>query len=324
MRQFGWEADLLERLPDGVVVVDGGGRIVYVNRQAERLTGYERRELSGRPVEVLLAAGLRAVHREQRRSYAERPRSRPMGSPGQDFRLRRKEGTQLAVDIALGPVGRRGDGLIAAAIRDATERRRLESDLEHRALHDPLTGLANRTLLFDRLRQAMLGADRAHQHAAVVLLDLDRFKAVNDALGHVAGDAILRQLGVHLGAGLRATDSVARMGGDEFVWILPHVAGPAAAVRKVRSLLRALPRKYSIDGNEIELGVSAGMVLYPDEGRDVDTLLRGADLALYAAKRHRSGLSLADRLVHLAAPESTRSRRRRRGLSVGAGGEAAC
>jgi len=274
-----------------VLVVDKEGRIVYANRQAERLTGYRRGELLGRSVEMLVPAKLRAIHREQRRSYGHRPRPRPMGSADLDFRLTRKDGTDLPVDIALAPIGTPRKVYVAAAIRDATERRRLESDLEHRALHDPLTDLANRALFFDRLEVAMLGSRRDRRPVALVMLDVDRFKAVNDAFGHAAGDAVLRLLAVQLQAGLRSTDTVARIGGDEFAWILPHVSGPEAAIRKVRALLRALTRTYTFEGNEIEIGVSAGMALFPDDGRDADALMRHADLALYTAKRRGGGLA---------------------------------
>jgi diguanylate cyclase (GGDEF)-like protein/PAS domain S-box-containing protein len=282
---------VLEWLPDGVVVVDQRGRIVYANRQTERLTGYKRAELLGRPVEMLLPASLRAIHRGHRLAYSAQPRPRSMGSADRDFRLRRKDGSQFVVDIALGPIGRPDNLHAVAAIRDATERRRLERDLEHRALHDPLTDLANRTLFFDRLNQAMLGFRRDRRPVAVVILDLDSFKAVNDVFGHAAGDEILRQLAAHLQADLRSTDVVARIGGDEFAWILPHVAGPEAAIRRVRAQLRSVAGGYSIDAKRVDVGISAGMALFPDDGRDVDTLMRHADLALYTAKRQGGGLS---------------------------------
>lgn len=304
--------DLLEDLPDAVVVVDERGRIVYVNLQTERLTGYRRRELVGGPIERLVPARLRMIHQKHRLMYASRPRPRPMGSVDHDFQLRRKDGSELAVDIALGPIGRPRDGHVAAVIRDITERRRLEADLEHRALHDPLTGLANRTLFFDRLQQAMLQVGRDRQPVALVMLDLDRFKAVNDALGHVAGDAILRQLGVQLQSGLRSTDTVARIGGDEFAWILPHVGGRDAAARKARVLLRSVSGTYAFEANEIEVGISAGMAFYPDDGHDADSLLRHADLALYTAKRQGGGLALLDWPARVATPVTPRSRRRTR------------
>ena len=307
----GWERDVLEGLPDGVAVIDAMGRVAYANRQLEILTGYHRNELMGRPIEQLVPARLRAIHRQDRRRYAARPRPRPMGSPDRDFRLRRKDGTELPVDIALGLIGPPRNRQIAAVVRDATALRELESDLIHKALHDPLTDLANRTLFFDRLHQAMLRSQRDQRPVALVMLDLDSFKTINDAFGHAAGDAVLQALAGQLQMRLRATDTVARLGGDEFAWILPNVAGQEAAVRKVRGLLRSLDRSCAFDGNQIVVDISAGMALFPRDGDDADALMRRADLALYTAKRQGGGLALVDlpRRDPRAASKGRRTRR---------------
>lgn len=286
-----WNAEVLDWLPDGVLVVDEAGRIIYANRQAERLTGYRRRELLRRPVEMLVPASLRSMHREERRGFAAQPRPRPMGPADRDFRLRRKDGSELIADIALGPIEGPGGRYTVATIRDATERIRMEDELKHRALHDPLTGLANRALFFDRLHQAMLGSERDGRPVAVVMLDLDGFKTVNDAFGHVSGDRILQKVAARLQAGIRSTDTVARIGGDEFAWILPSVGGAEGGVRKVRTLLRSVARDYRVDGKRVEVGVSAGVAFFPLDGQDPDALMRHADLALYTAKRQGGGLA---------------------------------
>jgi diguanylate cyclase (GGDEF)-like protein/PAS domain S-box-containing protein len=305
-----WETAVLESLPDGVLVVDETGRIVYVNRQAERLTGYRRSELKGRPIEVLVPASLRPMHREERRGYAARPRPRPMGPADRDFRLRRKNGSELIADIALGPIGGPGSHNTVATIRDATERIRMENDLKHRALHDPLTGLANRALFFDRLHQAMLGFKRDRRPVAVVMLDLDGFKTVNDAFGHLAGDHVLKKVAAQLQAGVRSTDTVARIGGDEFAWILPGAGGAEAGVRKVRMLLRSVARAYAVDGKHVEVGVSAGVAFFPIDGRDPDALMRHADLALYTAKRQGGGLAYIGHRVRRGDARQDGGRRR--------------
>ena len=276
---------MLEWMPDGVVVVDAEGLIVYANRRAEKITGYGRGELRGHPVELLVPRRLRAIHEEHRRGYRARPGSRSMGAAEHDFAVRRKDGTEFSADIALGPLASGAGHSVVAVIRDITERRKFEVMLEHQALHDPLTGLANRTLFFDRLSQAILNSRRDRRQVALVMLDLDRFKLVNDALGHAVGDTLLKQFAARLTVRLRTTDTAARLGGDEFAWVLPGVAGRPAAERKVRRLLQTLTGSRSIAGQRINVAASAGMALFPDDGQDADTLMRQADRALYLAKR---------------------------------------
>jgi diguanylate cyclase (GGDEF)-like protein/PAS domain S-box-containing protein len=288
MRAPGLEPDLslLEPLPDGVLLCDAAGRIVYANRRLEALTGHDRSRMAGRMVEMLVPKGLRAVHRLHRLEYQAKPRPRSMGSADHDFEVLRADGRTFPADISLGPVKRAGKDEIIAVVRDVTERKRLEAALAHGALHDPLTGLANRTLFFDRLRQAMLQARRDRRQVAIVMLDLDQFKSVNDGHGHQAGDEVLRKAAQRLGKGLRRTDTVARIGGDEFAWVLPGVSGRQAAAVMMAKLLRAVSARYKVGGSVIEVGVSAGMALFPDDGDDIDTLIRVADVELYAAKRH--------------------------------------
>lgn len=251
------------------------------------MTGYSRGELVGQPVELLVAAEARAQHRVDRRRYQARPRRRAMGSVDRDFMVRRKNGSTFSADIALGPVTTGGARQVMAVVRDITSRKLLEAQLAHRALHDPLTDLANRTLFFDRLRQAMQQARRDRRQVALVMLDLDNFKSVNDRFGHHAGDDVLRKVASRLARGLRRTDTVARIGGDEFAWVLPGVSGRQAAMVMLVKLLRTVPARIITDGRSIEIGVTAGLALFPDDGDDVDTLMHIADVELYAAKRRR-------------------------------------
>ena len=272
---------LLESIPDAVVVTAPGGEIVFANRAAEAMSGYRRKELVGRRVEMLIPARLRGIHVRHRRGFYSRGVARLMGEADRDFLLRRKDGTQVAVEIALGPAGED----TVAVIRDVTERRRMEEALEHRALHDPLTNLANRSLFFDRLQQAIHSARRQGTQLGVVMLDLDGFKAVNDAYGHTAGDEVLKIMAGRLAAGMRASDTTARIGGDEFAWILPRVGSRRAVDRMIRKRLDATSDPIVAGDVKVVLGVSAGTAMYPDDGRDADALIRHADAAMYAAKR---------------------------------------
>ena len=208
-----------------------------------------------------------------------------MGAAERDYRLRRQDGSSVSVDISLAPIRRSGEPCVIAVIRDITARRELEERLRHEALHDPLTGLANRTLFLDRFTQAMLQARRERRQVALVMLDLDHFKEVNDTYGHNAGDRVLRRVAHALGDGLRATDTVARIGGDEFAWLLPGVSGRQAAMLMMAKLLQAVPGRVAVARHSVGVSVSAGLSLFPDDGGDIDTLMRVADVHLYAAKR---------------------------------------
>ena len=273
--------DVLEAIPDAVVVTDKEGNIVFVNRAAEAMTGYERRALVGQAVETLVPERWRGIHVRHRRSFYTRGAPRLMGDGTKNFSLRRKDGAIVPVEISLGPVG----ADTVAVVRDVTERRRMEAALEHRALHDPLTDLANRSLFFDRLRQAIHAARRDGSQVALVMLDLDGFKAINDTRGHATGDAVLKEVATRLRLGLRATDSAARLGGDEFGWILPRVTSRRSVEAMVRKRLAVAQEPVNLDGDTIDVGVSAGIAMYPDDGQDTDSLIRRADRAMYSVKR---------------------------------------
>jgi diguanylate cyclase (GGDEF)-like protein len=174
-------------------------------------------------------------------------------------------------------------------LRRVTRRLRQQLDeTEHQALHDSLTGLPNRLLFRDRVEQALLRAQRSGETVAVMLIDLDRFKEVNDTLGHESGDLLLRELGERLSSVLRSSDTFARLGGDEFGVVAPG-AQEAALAQMVERILTAIERPFVLSGLELEVGASIGIALYPRDAGDVATLVRRADIAMYVAKNARSG-----------------------------------
>ncbi|MCB1992078.1 MAG: EAL domain-containing protein [Geminicoccaceae bacterium] len=168
------------------------------------------------------------------------------------------------------------------------------AELERLALHDALTGLPNRTLFGDRARQAIAVAERQGESFAVMLLDLDRFKQINDTLGHATGDRLLQAIGPRLVRALRKSDTLARLGGDEFAVLLPPAVDFDKATASAERLTESLVDPITIDGMSLELGVSVGVALYPEHGTDLDTLMRNADVAMYKAKREQSGFSVFD------------------------------
>src|ERR1700687_5565136 len=171
-------------------------------------------------------------------------------------------------------------------VMDITERRRIQKALEYQALHDTLTGLPNRLLLGERLSEALVSARAAHEEVAVVILDLDHFKEVNETFGLQAGDRVLEQIGPRLQSEIGAEDMVARLSGDEFAVLLMSTDPPAASV-KAGCLLKALERPFEVEGQHLDVAISIGMAIFPDDGDDAGTLLRRADIALFVAKQAR-------------------------------------
>jgi diguanylate cyclase (GGDEF)-like protein/PAS domain S-box-containing protein len=209
---------------------------------------------------------------------------------------RRADGSEFEIDLQLVPVEDAGELTHwVAFLRDITMEKTQVVSLRHQATHDPLTGLPNRTLLFDALEVAVAKARDENAMLALLLMDLDRFKEVNDTFGHHFGDALLRQVAFRLQNQLRGNDMVARLGGDEFAMIVPDTADEHAAALAARRVLNALELPFVVEGQVLDVGASIGIALYPTHGTDVRTLLRGADVAMYQAKENQSGYSFHQR-----------------------------
>jgi len=174
---------------------------------------------------------------------------------------------------------------------DITERKAHASALEYQSLYDGLTGLPNRTLVQDRLRQAIHAAEREQQPLALLIMDLNHFKDINDALGHHYGDLLLQQIGPRVLSGLREGDTIARLGGDEFAILLPATDNDGAAVA-AEKILEALEQPFAVEDFFLDAGASIGIALYPEHGNDVATLMRRADVAMYQAKRSGNGFAV--------------------------------
>jgi diguanylate cyclase (GGDEF)-like protein/PAS domain S-box-containing protein len=275
--------DLLESAPDAMIIAAEDGRIVLANRQAERLFGWPRHVLVERTIESLLPDHLREEHRRHRAHYHRAPPDAPPTREAIDLVAVRADGTTFPVEVTLGPVQTADGVLVCAAVRDVTERKRAETALAHQALHDALTGLPNRLLLVDRLEQALGRAARTDGKVAVLFLDIDRFKLVNDSRGHAAGDELILGVAERLRATVRPTDTVARFGGDEFVVVCQEVGTLSEAIAVADRIAVAMGEPFLVAGQEMFLTVSAGIAI---SGRDPssETLLRNADAAMYRAK----------------------------------------
>jgi len=276
---------LVRNASDVLTVVDADNVIRLQSASVERVLGFAPGELVGRRIEELL-------HPDERLDTLARLRSSPP-SPAMpvviEGRLRHRQGrwclAETTVSNLLGDDSVRG---ILLTSRDVADRRRLEHDLRHQALHDPLTGLANRTLLRDRLEHAVARCKRGPESLALVTVDLDDFKTVNDTLGHPAGDRVLVEVARRLLQSVRAGDTVARMGGDEFAILLEHADD--ATLDLVARRVQSWPRSpIQFDGSTVPIQGSMGVATTSGSSLDAEELLRNADLAMYAAKSSGKG-----------------------------------
>lgn len=277
---------LLDAVPTGVLIVAPDGAICFANTALEQMTGYRRAELCGQPVERLVPEGHRTAHATSRRLYGTAPARRPMGT-GLAINCRRADGSVFPVDISLAPLEVAGEAFVIASVADETEHRRSSEELFHRAVHDPLTGLANRTLLIDRLRQALARADRQARRLGVLYVDLDGFKAVNDRWHHKVGDEVLRIVARRLAAVVRPEDTVARFGGDEFVVLCDELSDAEDALRLAERILEEVSCPIQHSAGTSRLGASIGVVQASGQAT-AEGLIEQADRAMYRAK-HRGG-----------------------------------
>ena len=256
-------------------------RFTYVNEGAKRQTGYSETELMQMtPLDIKPEFTL-----EQFQQLLQ-PLIEGV-QPTLTFQTvhRHKDGHDIPVEIFLQLIHLEGrDPRFVAMVSDISERKQAEQRIAQLANHDTLTNLPNRDLLRDRIRQALIQADRNDGQGAVLFIDLDQFKAINDSMGHDMGDLLLKQVAERLVSSLRSQDTVARQGGDEFIVVLPSIANARDAGSVAQKLLDALLLPYRIEGRELHISASIGIAVFPGDGEDADTLLKHSDTAMYHAK----------------------------------------
>jgi len=282
-----WAQETLNSIGDAVVTTDLECKVTYLNRVAEALTGWSSIDALGKPLADVLnlidGQTFQAAANPAQRAMEE---NRTVGL-AMDCLLIRRDGSQLEIEDSAAPIHDQ-DGHIKGAVivfHDACQSPIQSSKLAYQAQHDALTKLPNRVLFSERLSRA-IGLAKRHQHqVALLYLDLDAFKSINDSLGHAVGDLLLQSVAGRLSECIRDTDTLCRQGGDEFVILLSEIENHEDAARIAEEILTALAEPYQIGSHELRVTSSIGISFYPDHGSDDLTLLNNADVAMYHAKQ---------------------------------------
>ncbi len=284
IRQAGRYVRLLHITHEAIISIDEQYNIVIFNQGAESLFGYRQNEVIGTPALNLLCPQFLSSEKHRLEVLARIALDNHIGFHTNRIICKHKNGKRFPAEISLSQTKLPGGRLYTLVVRNATERVRAEEQLAHAAHHDELTNLPNRSLLNDRLAAGIARAERYQRKLGVVYLDLDDFKPINDRYGHETGDCLLQAVAKRLRDTMRQSDTVSRVGGDEFIVSLEHIKSEADALAAARKLERALRQPFSVLGKQIGISASIGIAIYPDHGLDPATLLRHADEAMYAAK----------------------------------------
>ena len=279
----------LNSIGDAVVSTDVSGRVTYLNLVAEDLTGWSQLEAAGHPLEEVLQIIDGTTRQVMQNPTTLTIRDDKVGTLPPNCVLIRRDGGEAAIEDSTAPI-HDSRGAVTGSVmvfHDVSMARAMTRKMTHLAQHDSLTDLPNRVLLNDRLREAIILSRRHKRELSVLFLDLDRFKHINDSLGHVVGDRLLQSVAQRLLSCVRSSDTVGRQGGDEFVVLLWEVRRAEDAAIAAAKILEALRKPHLIDAHELHITASIGIVTYPEDGTDVETLMKKADLAMYHAKQTR-------------------------------------
>jgi diguanylate cyclase (GGDEF)-like protein/PAS domain S-box-containing protein len=296
----------LNSIGDAVLCTDIAGKITYLNLVAETMTGWHREEAIGQPLaEVfqIIDGATRQPARDPMEMAVEQNRTVGLTV---NCMLIRRDGLEFTIEDSAAPIHDRAGRVIGAVIvfHDVSAARAMSNQMTYSAQHDIVTSLPNRMLLNDRIAQSISLAHRQKKNLAVIFLDLDRFKNINDSLGHAVGDQLLLSVSKRLLASVRGSDTVSRQGGDEFVILLSEIAQPEDAATSARKILLSLSAPHSIDGQDLHIHGSIGISVYPQDGEDAETLIKNADTAMYHVKENgRNNFQLFKADMNLKAIE---------------------
>lgn len=276
----------MESSPVGVLLLDQQSRFSYLNQTVTTWLGRDRQEFIDKTLDDVNPL---VMPRETTQLIAEKIKTAVQTGAaiaGKEIEIIKQDGDLMPVVFSVAGVKSETGDILGGIIHivDITERVRVEESLKHMATHDALTGLPNRRLFNDRIELEMAHARRNQQKLGLMYFDLDDFKRVNDTFGHSVGDHLLQLVGNRLANLLRESDTVARMGGDEFILLSPEMMNKQDAAPIAKRVMEALRRPFEFDGHSVRVSTSLGIAVFPDDGEDVDTLMKHADMAMYRSK----------------------------------------
>jgi diguanylate cyclase (GGDEF)-like protein/PAS domain S-box-containing protein len=276
---------IIRNVMDGIIMINELGNIQGFNPAAEEIFGYSQQEVLNQNLKMLMPEPDRGRHDSYIRRYMETGQSQILGVRGREVTAARKSGEEFPMEMSVSEMVLGGHRYFIGITRDITDRKLAEKKIAHMAHYDYLTDLPNRALFLDVLNHSVSLAKRNKRKAAVLFLDLDGFKKINDALGHDAGDLLLKEVAKRLKETMRDSDSVARVGGDEFVLVLDNIESENNALQVANKIIASLAYPFDLNGRPCHIGGSIGISMFPDNSKLPEKLIQQADEAMYLAKQ---------------------------------------
>jgi diguanylate cyclase (GGDEF)-like protein/PAS domain S-box-containing protein len=276
---------IISNAMDGIITINELGEILGFNPAAEQIFGYAQAEVMGKNLKILMPEPFHSEHDTYLHHYRQTGEAKILGITGREVVAVRKNGEKFPMELSASEMVLAGQRYFVGIVRDITERKQAEEKIAHLAHYDYLTDLPNRALFLESLQRCLAMAKRNSFKTAVLFLDLDGFKKVNDTLGHDAGDMLLRGVSTRLKETIRASDTVARVGGDEFIFVLNEIGSDENAALMAKKIIAALGEPFELKGQHCKVGGSIGIAIFPDASTDSDSLIKQADNAMYLAKQ---------------------------------------
>lgn len=275
---------IIHNVMDGIITIDEAGLMQGFNPAAERIFGYSTREVAGQNVKMLMPEPDRSAHDGYLHRYTHSNEKRVLGVRGREVVAVRKNGETFPMELSASEMFLGGQRYFIGIVRDITERKETEDRIAHLAHFDYLTNLPNRASFLGILDHSVALAKRNKHMLAVLFIDLDGFKQINDTLGHEAGDLLLKGVSARFKQAIRDSDTLARLGGDEFIMLLENIGSAESAGRLAEKVVNSLAEPFDLNGRAAKVGASIGIALFPDDSLEARELVKQADEAMYVAK----------------------------------------